>query len=511
MNDPILWSLISLQVAMGAFDTLVHHEGTERLAWRPSQRRELQLHGVRNFFYMVIFLAFAWLEPHGVWTMILAGILIFEVLITLWDFVEEDLTRKLPGTERINHTLLALNYGAILALAAPILWAWALLPTALSAANYGWWSIFATLSAAGVGLFSARDLLAAKRSDRLDRGDPAKLVQVLSPRQKVLVTGGTGFIGARLVKALVAAGHDVTVLTRNLRNADAIAHPVRLIEDLSAIHSAEYFDAIVNLAGDPVANSIWTMRKRDRIIRSRADMTGALDALIARLQVKPRVVVSGSAVGYYGLQGDDQLTEDAAPRSAFVHDVCRAWESSASKLERHGVRVVILRIGLVLGVDGGMLARLLTPFEFGGGGVMGNGSQWMSWIEHDDMIRVIAFAIANDALIGPVNATAPNPVRNAEFTTSLAKALHRPAVLRFPAWLIGLLGDMGRETMLSGQRVVPAKLTEHGFVFDHEKILPMLAKITGSSTVSHKSVDQKKEKQRRHDTEASPVEGATGG
>ncbi|WP_272874385.1 TIGR01777 family oxidoreductase [Pseudaestuariivita rosea] len=482
MNDPILWSLIAIQVAMGAFDTLVHHEGTERLAWRPSQRRELQLHGVRNFFYAVIFLTFAWIEPHGVWTMILAGILIVEVLITLWDFVEEDLTRKLPGTERINHTLLALNYGAILALAAPILWTWSQMPTALLPANYGWWSVFATLSALGVGIFSLRDLLAAQRSERLDRGDPARLVDALPPRQKLLITGGTGFIGNRLVKALVAAGHDVTVLTRFLRNADSLAHPVRVITTLDAIHAQDRFDAIINLAGDPVANGLWTQKKRARIIASRVQMTRALDALIDRLNVKPRVVISGSAVGYYGLQGDQILAEDADPKPAFVHDVCKAWEESAAPIARHGVRLVVLRIGLVLGVEGGMLARLLTPFEFGGGGVMGSGQQWMPWIAYDDMIRVIAFAIADDTLEGPVNATAPNPVRNVDFTGALAKALHRPAWLRIPAWAIGLLGDMGRETMLGGQRVVPAKLTQHGFVFDHEEIAPMLARITGSRT-----------------------------
>ncbi|MGJ8611872.1 MAG: hypothetical protein ACSHWY_12295, partial [Octadecabacter sp.] len=169
MDNPILWSLISVQVFMGAFDTLVHHEGTERLAWRASQKHELRLHGVRNFFYAVIFMSFAWLEPHGIYTIILATILTVEVLITLWDFVEEDLTRKLPATERINHTLLALNYGAILALAAPYLWAWAFLPNAVVPISYGWWSVMATGSAIGVGIFSARDLLAAARSDRLDR------------------------------------------------------------------------------------------------------------------------------------------------------------------------------------------------------------------------------------------------------------------------------------------------------------------------------------------------------
>ena len=480
MNDPILWSLIAIQVAMGAFDTLVHHEGTERLAWRPSQRRELQLHGVRNAFYALIFLAFAWIEPHGVWSMILGGILIVEILITLWDFVEEDMTRKLPGTERVNHTLLALNYGAILALAVPILWTWAQMPTALQPTSYGWWSIFATLSALGVGLFSVRDLLAAKRSDRLMQGGAAQLVDALPPRQKLLVTGGTGFIGARLVEALVAAGHDVTVLTRSMRSAEVLAHPVRIITSLDSIHAADRFDAIVNLAGEPIANGFWTQAKRARILNSRVEMTRALDALIDRLDVKPRVVVSGSAVGFYGLQGDDALTEDAQPEPAFVHDVCRAWENSAAPIARHGVRVVLLRTGLVMGVEGGLLARLLTVFEFGGGGVLGSGRQWMPWIAHDDMIRVIAFSIADETLHGPVNAVAPNPVRNAEFTQALAQALHRPAFFRGPAWAIGLLGDLGRETMLAGQRVVPEKLVAHGFVFQDDTIAPMLARITGA-------------------------------
>ena len=484
MDNPILWTLISIQVAMGAFDTLVHHEGSERLAWRASQKHELRLHGVRNFFYAVIFLCFAWLEPHGVWTMILGGILVVEVLITLWDFVEEDLTRKLPGTERINHTLLALNYGAILALAAPILLEWAMLPSAVTPVSYGWWSVFATVSAIGVGVFSARDLLAAERSDRLDQGDPARLVQALPARQRVLITGGTGFIGQRLVAALVADAHDVTVLTRDLRKVDQLAHPVRVIDSLDRIHADDRFDAVVNLAGDPVANGLWSAKKRARIIASRVDMTNALDALIARLKDKPRVVVTGSAVGYYGLHGDDILAEDAKPNPAFVHDVCRTWEDAAAPIVRHGVRLVTLRIGVVLGVDGGMLAKLLTPFEFGAGGAMGDGQQWLPWISHSDIVRVIAFAIGNDALEGPVNATAPIPVRNATFTAELAAALHRPAFLRFPAWLLGLLGDMGRETMLGGQRVVPVKLLDAGFRFDHDSIGPMLEQITGARSRS---------------------------
>lgn len=489
MDNPLLWTLISLQIFMGAFDTLVHHEGSERLAWRPSQKTELRLHGVRNFFYALIFLCFGWFEPHGFLAIMLAAILAAEVLITLWDFVEEDLTRKLPWTERINHTLLALNYGAILALFVPVLWTWSFLPAALVPVHYGWWSVLATVSALGVGLFSARDLLAAERSDRLSKGDPAALVAGLAPRRHILVTGGTGFIGQRLVEALVQGGHFVTVLTRDPRKADCLSHPVRVISSLEQIHDAERVDAIVNLAGDPVANGLWTERKRARIIESRVATTEDVHALVERLEQKPACLINGSAIGWYGLRGDETLSETTAPGPAFVHDVCARWEQAAANIADEGVRVVCLRIGLVFGVEGGMLARLLTPFEFGGGCQLGDGRQWMSWIERDDLIRVIARTIADDGLQGAVNATAPVPVRNADFTRALAEALHRPAVLKAPAWFLSaLLGDMGRETMLSGQRVVPEKLLKAGFEFRHPEIAPTLRKITGAKTANRASV-----------------------
>jgi len=500
MDNDLLWILIAIQVFMGAFDTLVHHEVTERLAWRASQKTELRLHGVRNFFYALIFLCFGWLEPHGLFAMVLATILVAEVLITLWDFVEEDLTRKLPWTERINHTLLALNYGAILGLFAPSLWQWCQLPTGFQPVSYGWWSVLATVSALGVGLFSARDLLAAARSERLDQGDPARLVAELPPRRNVLITGGTGFIGQRLVAALVGAGHHVTVLTRDLRKADLLRHPVRLITSLDQVHDADRLDAIVNLAGDPVANGLWTARKRARILMSRLETTRALQALIDRLDHKPDCLISGSAIGWYGLRGDEALSEDAAPGAAFVHDVCDQWERAANRVADEGVRVVLLRIGLVMGVDGGLLARLLTPFDFGGGCSLGSGRQWMSWIERDDLIRVIACAMADDGLQGAVNATAPEPVRNGDFTRALATALHRPVFLRAPAWAMSsLLGDMGRETMLGGQRVVPEKLQKAGFEFRHPELAPMLRAITGARDASAKP--------QRSDVAHRPLEG----
>lgn len=480
MDNPVLWTLITCQIAMGAFDTLFHHEGTERLAWRPSQKQELRLHGVRNFFYMVIFLCFAWLEPHGIFTMILGGILVVEVLITLWDFVEEDLTRKLPATERVTHTLLALNYGAILALAAPVLIGWASLDNALLPTSYGWWSVLATVSALGVGLFSARDLIAAKRSDRLARPDPAQLVADLPTGQCVLVTGGTGFIGQRLVAALVAGGHRVTVLTRNKASADDLAHPIRIVTDLGQISDGEIFDHIINLAGDPVANAPWTARRRAGIIQSRLGMTRDLIALIDRLTIKPRSLINGSAIGWYGLREDEDLTETAQPVDCFTHQVCEQWESAADAAAARGLRVVKLRIGLVLGVEGGMLAKFLTPFEFGLGMVLGSGRQWMSWIDLDDMVRIISFAMISDVR-GPLNATAPHPVRNADFAKAVAGALHRPLVLRAPAKVLRLaLGDLAHETMLSGQRVLPAKAQAAGFTFWHQDLERALYQMTGA-------------------------------
>lgn len=259
----------------------------------------------------------------------------------------------------------------------------------------------------------------------------------LKPRQSILVTGGTGFVGTRLVEALVAARHHVTVLTRDVRKADQLSHPVRVISSLDMIDDDDQFDAIVNLAGDSVAGGLWTKKKRAKIIASRVDMTRAIHALIERLNRKPECVINGSAVGWYGLQqdGDDtELTEVSPASPAFIHDVCEAWETETRPISAQGVRVVILRIVLVLGVDGGMLAKLLTPFEFGGGGIMGHGRQWMPWIEHDDLIRVIAFVMATHDVSGALNAVAPHPVRNDAFSRDLATALHRPMWLRFPQW-----------------------------------------------------------------------------
>jgi hypothetical protein len=471
MTSSFLWTLITIQIAMGAFDTFYHHEMTERLAWRPSQRHELKLHGVRNLLYALLFLTLGWLEVHGFWAMIVIAVLVAELVITLMDFVEEDMSRKLPASERINHTLLALNYGAILVLLMPILIEWATGPTGIKPVAYGFWSILAAASAAGVALFGLRDLAASKRLARLSSAPAKGLVDGLTGRQTILVTGATGFIGSRLVSGLADAGHQVIALVRNPAKADVLRPPITLITSLDQLPADARIDAIVNLAGEPIGNGLWTEAKRRKIIDSRINMTNDVVRLIARLQWPPKVLVSGSAIGWYGLWQDQPLTESAKAHACFSHELCDAWEKAASKAAEYGVRVVCLRIGLVVGTEGGFLTRMLTPFEFGLGGPMGSGKQWMSWIERDDLIRLIAHALARSDISGQINATAPIPVTNARFTEELGRRLRRPAVFRIPAALLRrLAGDFAEELLLGGQRVIPNKALSSGFVFRHETL-----------------------------------------
>jgi uncharacterized protein (TIGR01777 family) len=211
--------------------------------------------------------------------------------------------------------------------------------------------------------------------------------------------------------------------------------------------------------------------------------TRNLVRLIGRLDQPPKVLISGSAIGWYGLWQDEELTEFDGGKNCFTHRVCEAWEQAARRAQRFGVRVVRLRIGLVLGTQGGLLRRLLVPFEFGLGGPIGAGAQWMSWIARDDLVRLIAHAIATPALIGPVNATAPEPVRNAEFTQALGAALNRPTWLRCPAAILhAMAGDLADELLLGGQRVLPAKALASGFRFRHPTLRSAFASMLGRNS-----------------------------
>jgi uncharacterized protein (TIGR01777 family) len=482
MTD-LLWAIVAVQMAMGAFDTFYHHEGTERLAWRPGQQTELRLHGVRNLAYAVLFTALGWTMPQGGWAVALILLMIGELIITLWDFVEEDRTRHLPWTERVVHTLLTLNYGVILALLLPILMGWAKEPTALPLVHYGMMSWFCAIAAVGVIVSGLRDLGAARRCPHIVPAPAGRLARALDGRKLVLVTGGTGFVGSRLVEALATAGHEVLVLTRDRAKAISLlqAGHVRIITTLGEIDSAQRIDAIVNLAGEPISDRPWTRAKRIRILRSRLAVTHGLVRLIQRLEHRPAVMISGSAVGIYGLRGDEALREGDGGTVCFSRRVCLGWERAARPIEALGVRTVYLRTGLVLDVAGGMLARMLAPFEYGVGGRFGDGRHWMSWIHRDDLIRLIVHCIATPTVSGPVNGTAPEPVTNRAFTAALGRALHRPAIVPIPAWPLRLLlGDFAHELLLSGQKVLPEAALASGFRFRHPHIDAALAAITGA-------------------------------
>lgn len=486
MTDYV-WIAIFAQMAMGAFDTVYHHEGTERLAWRPSQRIELTLHGIRNLAYGAMFTMLGWTVPGGAWASGLLALMAGELFITLWDFVEEDRTRHLPASERVTHTLLTLNYGIILAMLVPWLLHLAAQPTALGYAFHGLVSWFCAIAAGGVIVSGVRDLAAARRTVRLVDADAAGLAASLPGSRSILVTGGTGFVGRRLVEALAAAGHDVTVLTRKRAAAVTLAARgrVRIVTSLDEISSGAVIDAIVNLAGEPISDRPWTRGKRIAIVRSRLAVTYKLARLVARLERKPEVAISGSAIGWYGLRGDEALTESSEGTGCFSRRVCVNWERAARRIEAQGVRTVLLRTGLVLDRSGGMLARMLAPFEFGFGGAFGNGRHWMSWIHRDDLVRLIVHAIAHADLRGPLNATAPEPITNRAFARTLGSVLARPSILAVPAWpLRTILGGFAEELLLSGQRVLPQAALASGFQFRFGTIDAALAAITGNDARS---------------------------
>jgi len=284
----------------------------------------------------------------------------------------------------------------------------------------------------------------------------------------VLVSGVTGFVGERLAPELVAAGYEVDGLSRDPDRAKATVPALREAIRPDALDGAALADttAIVHLAGESVAGR-WTEAKKRRILNSRVDGTRAVVDAIADADPRPEVLVSASAMGYYGSRGEDELTEDEPPGDDFLSTVCVAWEREAMRAAELGVRVVILRIGLVLGPDGGALEAMLTPFELGLGGRIGSGDQWWSWIHREDLVRLIVEAVKNDALEGPYNAVSPQPVRQKEFARTLAGVLGKPAFLPAPAFAVkAALGGFAVE-LLASRRLVPKRARQQEVWFRH--------------------------------------------
>lgn len=287
---------------------------------------------------------------------------------------------------------------------------------------------------------------------------------------RVLVTGSHGLIGSALVAALEADGHQAVRLSRGPQ-----WDPERAVIDPAVLDGV---DAVVNLAGEGIGEHRWSDEHKRKVRDSRVNGTSALASAMAGLPeaARPRVLVNGSAVGYYGNRGDVPVTEDSVAGTGFLAELVEEWEAAASPAAEAGVRVVLLRTGIVLSAKGGALGKQLLPFKAGAGGRLGRGRQWLSWISIDDEVGAIRHALDHDDVRGPLNATAPNPVTNAEFTKALGRALHRPAVLAVPAPALRLLfgREMADEMLLAGQRVLPAKLEASGYSFRHTTLAQAL-------------------------------------
>lgn len=294
---------------------------------------------------------------------------------------------------------------------------------------------------------------------------------------KILITGGSGFIGQHLCRRLAAHGHELIVLSRRPRRvAKLLPEETRIVSSLDDIVDDEPIDGIINLAGESLFAGRWTERRKKVLFDSRIGVTQGLVGLVSRLQRTPAVMVSGSAVGFYGDAGNAELTEDSAARKRdFGYLLCDAWEQSARPVSRQGVRLCLVRTGIVLGRDGGMLGKLLPVYRLGFGAMLGDGSQWLSWIHIDDMVAILVRAVETPGIDGVFNATAPAPVTQREFHRSLASAVKRPAFLRVPS--VALRAGLGEqsEILLGGQRVYPRRLEQQGFVFRFPDLTSALA------------------------------------
>jgi uncharacterized protein len=277
---------------------------------------------------------------------------------------------------------------------------------------------------------------------------------------KIIVAGGTGFLGTPLVERLIKRGDNVIVLTRSGRGLEW--HPPAQGRWSGEVATA---DVVINLAGENVGEGRWSQSRKQGLVSSRLDATHALVEAMRANPSTPRTFISASAVGYYGLLGDE-IADETSPRGrGFLAELTEKWEAAAREAEPFA-RVVILRFGVVLDDSGGALQKMLLPFRFGIGGPIGSGKQWMSWIDREDTLRAIEWAIDNPTARGIYNVTAPTPARNRDFAKALGRAIHRPAFLPTPALPLRILfGDMAGEVLLGGQRVVPARITGEGFTF----------------------------------------------
>ena len=480
-----IFLLICIQAVMGAFDNLWHHEWQAQLPHRVSARYELALHAAREAIYGVLFIGLAWWQWQGALALVLAALLVAELFITLADFLEEDRSRTLPPFERLLHTLLTISYGLLLALLAPVLWTWWQLPTGWVWVPHGAVSWLLTAFGLGVWAWSARNVLAVRRLGRQDALTVDR-APTLRNATTVLVTGATGFVGQALVQDLLDSGHRVIALARDLRQARlqwaAWGDRVWVVDDLAAVPNETRIHSVVHLAGAPVLGKPWTHARRQVLMGSRLDTTAALGCLIRRLEQRPTVLVSASAVGYYGAcDASVVCTETSPPRPGeFQSDLCVATEHEALRLGALGLRVVCLRFGVVLGRTGGAYPMLALSSRWGLGAVLGGGQQAAPWVHWQDAVGLIRFAVQHRSVQGAVNAVAPQVVNQAKFAHAMAASFGQRVWLKAPAWPLRCMAGEMSTLLLDGQHVIPQKALDAGYCFRHASLDSALADLAGN-------------------------------
>jgi uncharacterized protein (TIGR01777 family) len=300
---------------------------------------------------------------------------------------------------------------------------------------------------------------------------------------RVVLAGGSGFVGSALARVLLDAGHSVTILTRSVTRSRGRTEPRAEIVAWDARSPGPWeevidgADGVVNLTGEALAARRWSEEQKRRLRASRVEATGALVRAMANAATRPSVLVNASAVGYYGPHGDETLSEDAPPGHDFLASLCQEWEAAARVAEPLGSRVALMRLGVVLGEGGGVLAKMVPPFKLFAGGPLGSGRQWLSWVHRDDVVGLFRLALENDSIQGPVNVTAPEPLTMADFCRTLGRVLGRPSWAPVPASVLGLLMGEMADMVLTGQRVEPRAALRLGYRFRYPKLEPALRAI----------------------------------
>ncbi len=463
--------MLFIQVILGVFDNFWCHEFIEKLPSKPKARHELTFHFIRESIYAVICFGLAWYEWRGSWAITLATLFVTFFIVTMCSFIAANKSRVLPLFERVLHVFLVINISLFLYTIHPILAQWNTKTTTMITVDYGIWSWLFTGFAVVFLIWSMRNAIAVMKLHILKVPEwqrrPFKKGVNENPK-KYLITGATGFIGTALTRKLIENGDTVIALSRDKEKVNYKFGPhVQAITNLNHLNNSDEIDVIINLAGESLASGLWTKKRKQIFFESRIKTTKNLITLIERLEKKPELLINGSAIGFYGNRGDETLTEENDSKTDFMASLCQQWEEEAVQAEDCGVRVIRFRIGLVLDGGGGILPPMLLATKLYGGMIIGDGCQYMSWIDRNDIIDLIQFIVSNSEINGAVNASAPNPETQRSFMKTLGTVIKRPVYLWAPQWVCRLLLRDMADLFLNGQKVLPQKAMHFGFKFQY--------------------------------------------